>query len=281
MSLIRLFFIGGVLSVAAACGQDTGANAVPPPDVAAIRYFNAIPDTSPINFRLTDNRIEYSPSLVAAQFRGFSVYQALGLGARELTIFHDDSLPQYAMQEHATTTITAVDDQKYTVVYAGFLRAAGTPPDQVFVFADNPPEPAAGRIGVRLIHAGAGLGNVDVVVHRASQAVPAPQDANIAFGEESAYFEVDTSQTGTDTLRIRVRQTGTATDIVTANISFGTLGTTSADPNPGSRVQGTVFTYVLTPRSLAGSRAPQTTAFTTPALTELLDRRPAPTRTFP
>ena len=281
MRLIRVFLTGAALSFVAACGQDTGANVTPVPAVAAIRYFNAIPDTSPINFRLTDNRIEYSPSLISAQFRGFSVYQALGLGARELTIFHDDTLVQFATQEHAQTIVNAVDDQKYSVIYAGFLRTAGTPADQVLLFTDNPPTPAAGRFGVRLIHAGAGLGNVDLIVHRTSQPVPAPQEANIAFGAASAYIEVDTSLTGTDAITVRVRQTGTATDVATATVSIGVRGTASADPNPGSRVEGTVFTYVLTPRSVVGSKAPQTTAFTAPALTELLDRRPPATRTFP
>lgn len=279
MKLIRMIFTGAVVAVAAACSRDTGAIPSPLPPLAAIRYFNAIPDTGAINFRLVDNRIEWSPSLVSATFRGFSVYQALGIGDRTLAIFHDDTLPQYAIQEHARTTIAAVDDARYTVVYAGFLRTAGTPPDAPLVFTDNPPTPAAGRVGVRLIHAGAGLTNVDLYVHRVSQAPGTALQTNVAFGEASGYFEVDTSLTATDSLVIRARQTGTATDIATIRMSIGVLGTTSADPNPGSRVEGSVFTYVLTPRSVAGSQATQ--SMTTPALTELLDRRPAPTRTFP
>ena len=281
MNLIRVVVTGAVVAVAAACSRDTGATVSPLPPLAAIRYVNAIPDTGPVNFRLVDNRIDFSPNLISATFRAFSVYQALGVGTRDLAIFHDDTLASFATQVHAQTSVAAVDDARYTVVYMGYLRTAGTPADQAVVFTDVIPTPAAGKFGVRLIHAGAGLGNVDVIVHRTSQPVPAPQATNIAFGAASAYVEVDTSLTGTDAITVRIRQTGTATDVATATVSIGARGTASADPLPGSRVEGTVFTYVLTPRSVAGSKAPQTAAFTTPALIELLDRRPTPTRTFP
>ena len=46
------------------------------------------------------------------------------------------------------------------------------------------------------------------------------------------------------------------------------------DATPGSTVAGTALTAVVFPRSVAGSKAPQTAAFQVPAITFMWDKRP-------
>ena len=54
----------------------------------------------------------------------------------------------------------------------------------------------------------------------------------------------------------------------------GDPGSATAQPIAGSRVARSVLTALLVPRSVAGSTAPQTAAFTTPTILYLVDRRP-------
>jgi hypothetical protein len=48
----------------------------------------------------------------------------------------------------------------------------------------------------------------------------------------------------------------------------------TSSPITGVKIAGSVLTVVVLPRSVAGSQAPQTAAFQTPAFAFLNDRRP-------
>ena len=170
----------------------------------------------------------------------------------------------------------------YTFIHMGFARTGQTPAREVRVIPDNGADPGALNVGFRVIHAGAGLGNVDVnlIRHRADTlTLPVtPLVANVAYGAASAYVTLAADAVAADSLRVVVTAAGTTTPIL-ANVALptGQAGTTSVNPIPGARVAGSVMTAVVVPRSVAGSAAPQTAAFTTPSAVILVDRRPPDT----
>ena len=155
-----------------------------------------------------------------------------------------------------TFDFTAQTD--YTFIHMGFARTGQTPAREVRVIPDNGADPGALNVGFRVIHAGAGLGNVDVnlIRHRADTlTLPVtPLVANVAYGAASAYVTVAADAVAADSLRVVVTAAGTTTPIL-ANVALptGQAGTTSVNPIPGARVAGSVMTAVVVPRSVAGS----------------------------
>jgi len=255
----------------------------PIPDYAGIHWLNAVPDTGQQDIRVID--IVSNAGLFDANFRGSNMfYEPIETGARTVRIFNSSSVDTIASQVLATTTVTTAVGQGYTFIHAGFARTGQTPARAVLVIPDAPPTPAAGQIAVRAINVGAGLGNVDVflvkrpVVATTVDSLPDARAAsNVAFGTAGAYVAVGADTLAADTLRVVFTTTGTKTVLAAVLAPAGVVGTTVVNPIAGSRVAGSVLTAVLVPRSVAGSAAPQTAAFTVPSTVYFVDRRPANT----
>ena len=64
------------------------------------------------------------------------------------------------------TTITFAGSDSVTFVHMGFARPGSTPARQVRLFTDKAGDPGAGNVAVRVIHAGAGLGDLDAFLIR-------------------------------------------------------------------------------------------------------------------
>jgi hypothetical protein len=145
----------------------------------------------------------------------------------------------------------------------------------VAIQPDNPPTPAAGRVAVRALHLGAGVGAVDVFVGTTSTADQTPSPTatwtNLAYGESTPYVELDTAA-----LRVAVTATTTTTPLLVANTAApaGAAASGTGSPITGVRIAGSVLTVVILPPSVVGSMAPQSAAFTVPAFAFLNDRRP-------
>ena len=255
----------------------------PIPDYAGIHWLNAVPDTGQQDIRVID--IVSNAGLFDANFRGSNMfYEPIETGARTVRIFNSSSVDTIASQVLATTTVTTAVGQGYTFIHAGFARTGQTPARAVLVIPDAPPTPAAGQTAVRAINVGAGLGNVDVflvkrpVVATTVDSLPDARAAsNVAFGTAGAYVAVGADTLAADTLRVVFTTTGTKTVLAAVLAPAGVVGTTVVNPIAGSRVAGSVLTAVLVPRSVAGSAAPQTAAFTVPSTVYFVDRRPANT----
>jgi len=138
--------------------------------------------------------------------------------------------------------------------------------------------------------------NVDVnLIRKGSDTLPdVPLVANVPYGAIGTYqltkadsFQVTNPTTRVvtfyDTLRVVVTAAGTKTPrLFTANAPLGSPGFTDQQPpgseavNPiaGAAIPGSVITVVIVPRSVAGSMAPQTAAFTVPTALFLIDKRP-------
>lgn len=274
MRIIRYVLLAAVMGGVAAC--DEGTTTSPPPTVptAAVRFINAVPDTMAMDYRFVD--FVTNAGMFIAAFRTFQAhYQPLNAGQHTFRVFLSSSDPAIASTVVHEQAFNFVANASYTVVHSGFIRAGSSPAVAVAVQQDNPSAPAAGKVGLRALHLGAGMGAVDVFVGTTSTAGQAPSATptwtNLSYGESTPYVELDTAA-----LRVAVTATGTMTPLLVANTAApaGQPGSGTSSPITGVRIAGSVLTVVILPPSVPGSMAPQTAAFTVPAFAFLLDRRP-------
>jgi hypothetical protein len=134
-------------------------------------------------------------------------------------------------------------------------------------------DPGADNVALRVINTTNTA--IDVRTYVKGAAVPAtPTWANVGPYSVSTYVTV-----GTDTIQYNVQPAGGGTTLFAdARALVGTAAITEApgpfDAIPGTMVGGSAVTLIVFPRSTAGSPAPQTSAFQTPAGAFIWDRRP-------
>jgi len=272
---IGMALVGALM--AAACGKDEGPFVAPVVPLAFTRFINAVPDTVSLDFRFIDF-LEYSPYAIQLQYRGFTPYQGTAPGSRHLRVFTDPGgSPSLEDVTHilADEVIAFEAGKYYTVAIVGYSRTGSTPGLVLQVYEDPIPDPGS-NVAFRFVHLGSGLSSVNVGVTAASaDPIPGSSDfANVAFLGASAYL---TRAPGT--AWFRVQQTSSTTELVSGN---GRQAPVGAVGNPlthlttigGSSQPGSVVTAYLFPRSVAGSAAPQTTAFQSPALVFIVDKHP-------
>ncbi len=267
MNRPRLSLLCAAALLVAGC-DDKGV--LPPIDVAyaGIHFLNAVPDTGEQDYRVVD--IPSNAGLFDAQFRGHNrFYQAIEAGQRRVNVFNSSLNPAIASQVLSDTTFAFAQDQNYTFLHAGFARTGSTPARTVWIISDQPPIPAATDIGLRVIHAGAGIGSVDVSFIGPTDTLPdVPQMAGVTFSTVRAYFTRPTATT----LRIVATAAGTKTPLLVNDTTpAGTAGTPTGNPIAGTSIAGSVLTVVIVPASVVGSAASQ---FSTASALFLVDRRP-------
>ena len=255
----------------------------PLPEYAAIHWVNAVPDTGQQDMRIID--IPENAGLFDANYRGSNMfYQAVRSGTRTFRIFNSSTNPVIAQQVLLEGTLDLVADQGYTLIHSGFARSGSTPTHGALLLLDNPPVPAAGQVAVRAVHAGAGLGNVDVFIVRKPvnaatvDSLPdSPTASNIAFSAASTYIAAavdDTAAALAQAMRVVFTATGTKTVLASIAVPAGQFGNATTEPIAGSRIAGSVLTAVLVPRPVAGSAAPANAADSLVSTVYLVDRRP-------
>jgi hypothetical protein len=257
-----------------ACDEGDQTTPFTPVPLAAVRFVNAVPDTMAMDYRFVD--IVTNAGLYNAAFRATQVHhQAVEAGQRTFRVFLSSSDPAIASTVVNETSFDFQDGGRYTVLHAGFLRSGSSPAAALSVVEDDPPTPAAGRVALRALHLGAGMNPVDVFVGTTSTAGETPGATatwtNLAYGEFTPYVEFDTAG-----LRVAATDIGTTTPLVVANTAAppGDTATATSSAITGVRIAGSVITIVILPPSVPGSMAPQGTAFQSPAVAFLNDRRP-------
>ncbi|HEY9516233.1 MAG TPA: DUF4397 domain-containing protein [Gemmatimonadaceae bacterium] len=276
MSPYRYIIFGALLLGATACDKDTGGVTTPTVPLAQVRFLNAVPDTGTMDFRLVDY-IENSPSFNAMAFRdNMPTYRPIQAGDRHIRVFMSGSDQAVASTVVVDTTFTFDENTHYTVILTGFIRPGGAPGFTTLILDDKsvpPPVPDDGHFALRVMNLGAGLGAVDAYWHRKSDATPGTQlGTSLDYLETSDYSMVEVTA---DSLRVAVTAPGTSTPLLTdALVNLGVPGTATVNPAPGTKVGGSVMTAVILPPSVAGSQAPQTSAFTNPTVIILYDNRP-------
>jgi hypothetical protein len=276
VAMTRLqFSLCCVLAVAAGCKKDATFVEVQPPQ-AALHWVHAVPDTGEMDMRPVD--IISNAGLFDAVFRGSNMfYQGIDAGTRQIRVFMSSTNPAITSIPILDTTVTLTAPNSYSLIHTGFARTGSTSGRVLWVVPDAGADPGANNVGLRVLHAGVGMGNVDVnFTRRAADTLPdTPAVANLAYKGIGTYFTVVRDTLTADSLRIVVTVTGTKTPVLfSLKLPAGVAGTTTNNPIAGSRVTGSVITAVIVPPSVVGSTAPQGGAFVNPSAVFLVDRRP-------
>lgn len=254
-------------------GNPTGA-VIPP--LAYVRYFNAIADTLPIDFRPID-QIEFSQPFLAVPFRGVGLgnYQGWQAGSRRIRAFPNSTDITTASSILVDTSFTFAAGAYYSVVHYGYARAGQVPKQGLWIFSDTLTDPAS-NVGLRVVHVGADLGAVDIYITAAStDPLPAtPTFANVQFRTSRAYV---TRSPGP--IAMRVYATGTTTPaLITKVAPAGSTATITGTTNVGgSSMAGSLMTAMIYSSAVAGSAAAVTSGTgtnTTPTVVYWVDRHP-------
>lgn len=284
MTLSRILALCLLTGAVAACSDDDGGSTGLEP-LAGVRFVNALPDTVALDFRVIKPTITFAPQHLEATFRTFSSHRAVSVGQHEVRAFfsgldsRDAEDVQTIIAEAAPTFTQGINQ---SVIVMGYARDGQTPAKQVLVTDDTPPARAASTYHLRAIHAGAGLGNVDIFVRPSGGTTPAtPVIADVAYAEVTPFVALTVVNSGTvanDTLEIVAIPVGGGTAII-SKLPLGSAGNASTEGAAGTRFAGGALTALITPRSVAGSRAPQDAAtaetprFAVPEIVLMSDRR--------
>ncbi len=269
-----------VLALAVGCKKDATFTEPEPPQ-AALHWIHAVPDTGEMDMHAVD--IISNAGLYDAVFRGSNMfYQGMDAGTRQIRVFMSSPNPAITGVPILDTTIAFTSPNSYTVIHTGFARTGSNPGRVLWVVPDAAADPGAGNVGIRILHAGVGMANVDVnITRRATDTLPdTPAVANLAYKGIGTYFArtrdtVLTSGVAADSMRVVVTAAGSKTPVLfSIKLPRGTAGTTTSNPIAGASVAGSVITAVIVPASVVGSTAPQGGAFAAPSAVFLVDKRP-------
>ncbi|MBL0937342.1 MAG: DUF4397 domain-containing protein [Gemmatimonadaceae bacterium] len=236
---------------------------------ALVRYVNAVPDTSALDFRFTDGNVENSPQFPSIAYRQFTVYQRARAGSRRIAVF-TNPLPYgsdiaVAQQKHVDTSFNFEAGKRYTIISYGFARATASPRHRLVIIEDVfPTTLAATSVGARTIHAAPAAGPLDVYVQTSESpagiAGATPVARNVAALAATPYVTLTSRPVGGALVyRWDLAAAGGTTALAVSPSSGlpGQAGTSSSNPLAGFQIGRSVITAIAFGPSVAGSRAPQ------------------------
>lgn len=280
MRLSRFVVLGTAMAAMVGCSEPSdGPTTANTPPLAYVRYINAVPDTLGTTVRFID-QVAYSPiSWANVPFRGLGVgnYQPTQAGARKFRVFTAD-VTDYSTAGNTAilvdTTITFEAGKYYTLLHVGYARAGSLPKQGIVSINDALPATPAG-IAFRAIHAGLGVGNVDIYATATTTEAIAgtPLLANVALNTVSAYLP-----RAAGAFAARVTAAGSTTAVISAAAPAGTAGSASVDPLGGATIAGSIITAIAFPATPANSAG---TRFTTPGVVYFIDKQPPRTTPNP
>ncbi|MFL5479238.1 MAG: DUF4397 domain-containing protein [Gemmatimonadaceae bacterium] len=265
MRLSRLATLVIAAAVAGACGSSDNVTDPALPPLAGVRFINGLADSSAVDVKMID-QIKYSfEGIQAIPFRGGTEHQPVEAKARHIRVFPNSNVAAITSAFMVDTTITFAANSRYTL-----LLTRETPTHvHLVVINDDAPTPPAGQIAVRAVNASTGAVDAYLVTATSDPATPPATAANIGAFGASNYV---TRATGNAAVRVTPAGSGT----VAASAAGPTTTPPLAGQLPAAAVNsaGTAFSVYYFPRSVAGTSAPQTAAFTNPAVVWFVDRVP-------
>ena len=249
---------------------------------AGVRFINAVPDSSGaygLDFRFVD--IVESNAQFRVSFRNgpstsggvtastLTEYKNARAGAaRHFRVFLDDTLQNIASTVLKDSTLNLEANHLYTVIMWGAGRSTGADRMRLSVI-DETPNNTAQQVGLRVINATSAA--IDVRQYPQGSTAPAAATwANVPALSASSWVSVSPSQ-----VMYNVQPAGGGTNLFNDQLALiGQAATVDIEATPGTTVAGSAVTLVVYPRSTAGARTPQTTAFTVPAGSFMWDKRP-------
>jgi hypothetical protein len=290
--ILQLSTLGLLAVVASACQPDrvVGTSS---PQVAGVRFINAVPDTGAafgLDFRfvdITENsdafRITFrnTPSASGAVVAGAQIqYKPAQVGSRHFRIFLSDTLQSIATVVLKDSTVNLQQGHLYTFLLWGNARSTGSDQMRLTVIDETVTDPG-GQVALRVINASGTA--IDARQYPTTGTAPTTADwANVGPYSITTYKLVTPAQ-----IKFNVQPAGGGTALfndvqgiigeglgVTAGATTGGGCTVGTDCNviPGTTVPGSAVTLIVFPRSVAGSKAAN---FTTPGAVTMWDRRPA------
>lgn len=197
MKFLRFALLSAGAMALAGCDSDDGPIVAPEVPLASTRFVNAMPDTGATDWRFID-QLENSPVALGLAFRGVSPYQATAPGQRPLKVFVTSDDIQQTQKTFIDSTLTFTAGSRYTLMQVGMTRTGSTPAERMLLIEDVFPTVAANQFALRVVHAGAGLGAIDV--YRAPRIGAAPEPAtpivtNLAYLGVSPYVGLNATAT--------------------------------------------------------------------------------------
>lgn len=277
LTRIGLALAGAILAVGCS-KKDAGPFLASTPPLAYTRFLNAVPDTGLQDWHFID-AIENSPLAIQMAYRGFTPYQGTGVGTRQLRIFWDKGgstpfpLPSEVTPILADESITLEANKYYTIILTG-NASGGSPAMSLQVIEDVFPDPGS-QVAVRAINLGttSNLASVDVY-SAASTSATLPSSATfsgLGYLGQSSYTLM-----APGTLALKITSGGSTSVLINSSAPAGL----PASPEDlltavgGAAQPGSAFTAFITPRSTAGTAAPQSSAFNNPAIVYIVDKHP-------
>jgi hypothetical protein len=274
--------------VVSACGnldqvENTGIH-----PSGGVRFINAVPDTGGANgldFRFVDsveNNAHYSIAFRNNITTSGGVpastqieYKNTFAGQRHFRIFLDDPTPAIASTVLIDSTMTVEADHNYTVLLWGNARGGANPMKLTII--DETYDPGS-QIGLRVINTTGAP--VDVRSYVAGASMPTtPTWASVPPMSISSYVAVAPNK-----IKYNVQPAGGGTalfadaqalvGVPNGSYANGCFVGTDCDATPGTTAAGSAVTAIIFPASVAGSKAPQTSAYKVPAISFMWDHRP-------
>ncbi len=264
---VKRVWLALVLGAAiAGCSKDTAGVLQTPPPLAGLRYFNAVPDTGYMDFRVVDV-VQYAPNSVRSIFRtggnpqGVTTtfpppYLSVQAGTRHIRVFLDSTDLATASTVMFDTTVTLTANHNYTFMLYGSARAAALHALVLDDTSQTLPTDTASTVWVRTINLAAdttGLGVPDVFVTAAAAPVGTPTFAAPAYLARTTYSRVTIGA-----LTAQLTRTGTLAPVtVNAALPAGVRGTnvggTCTDNIAGALVKNSGMTVLILPRVIPDS----------------------------
>ncbi len=274
---MRLAYLLPLALIAVAACHDDGVSVNARPPLGGVRFINAVPDGGPVDIRMVD-QVDWSASSVSGNasccglpFRQGTIHWATEAKARHIRVFPTDSSIAVTSQIIHDTTIVIEANKNVTLMLVGSQAAGG---HVSFVQINDDPSPAANQVGVRLVNATAtapGAASGYVTADTTSALPGTATFASVAPLSASPYVMLNTGK-----FFVRSTPAGSTASIWSAIAPAGApadglIGVTAGYNGPGSALSAYLF-----PASVTGSKAPQTTAFKTPAVVFFVDLIPGP-----
>lgn len=294
MNLVRVGAVVSIVAALAACKHEGGPFTSTTPPTAGFRYVNLMPDRGAVDFRIVD-AITFAPNAFGATFRtggspsGIATaympsYTAAAAGTHIVRVFWTSTNPDTAQMVVLEDTVTLTANVNYTFYAYGYTTAGQAPVVNGFITTDSVPTDTT-TIAYRVVHlAPPGSpttaqdvpASVDVYVLNQTNANPT---GTATWGAVGVGTFTGYKTFAPDSVTFFVTPAGTPATVTTkANAPKGVAGSLTAlppvDPIAGTQQAGSSITAVIVPRSLAGSKAPQTAAYLVPTVLFLIDRNP-------
>ena len=285
LKFATLLLVAGTLG---ACSRDEviATENIP---TAGVRFINAVPDTGGafgLDFRwvdLIENNHQFritfrnNPATSGGVTASTTVeYKPARAGSRHFRVFLDDTIQAVASTVLKDSTVSIEAGQLYTALLMGNARSTGADKMRLLFLNETVPDPAA-NVALRVINTTGSA--IDVRQYVSTGTPPAVATwANVPAYSVSSYVTVPPGQ-----IRFNVQPAGGGTALFSDMLGLlGAAPSSSAGPGgkidieaaPGTTVAGSAVSLVVYPRSVAGSRTPQTAAFQVPAGSFIWDRRP-------